>query len=56
MSQDLKDMMVLLAVVETGSFIQAANRQAIPKANLSKKITHLEGQLSVRLSNLKGSR
>ncbi|WP_445363295.1 LysR family transcriptional regulator [Microbulbifer sp. ANSA003] len=56
MSQDLKDMKVLLAVVETASFIQAANRLAIPKANISKKVDHLEGQLSVRLSNLKGGR
>ncbi|WP_444919273.1 helix-turn-helix domain-containing protein [Microbulbifer sp. JMSA003] len=47
-------MMVLLAVMEAGSFIQAANRLAIPKANLSKKVAHLEGQLSVRLSKFKG--
>ncbi|WP_444891246.1 LysR family transcriptional regulator [Microbulbifer sp. DLAB2-AA] len=49
MNQDLNDMMVFLAVVETGSFTQAADRLGIPKANVSRKVARLEDQLSVRL-------
>ena len=37
--QDLNDMMVFLAVVETGSFTGAAERLAMPKANVSRKVT-----------------
>jgi LysR family transcriptional regulator AphB len=46
---DLNDMMVFLAVVEAGSFTLAAERLAIPKANISRKVTRLEQRLSVVL-------
>jgi len=49
MEHDLNDMMVFLAVVETGSFTLAADRLAIPKANVSRKVSRLEQQLSVTL-------
>jgi LysR family transcriptional regulator AphB len=42
-------MMVFLAVVETGSFTLAAGRLGIPKANVSRKVSRLEQQLSVTL-------
>ncbi|NRB39997.1 MAG: LysR family transcriptional regulator [Pseudomonadales bacterium] len=42
-------MMVFLAVVETGSFTQAAERLGIPKANVSRKVSRLEQQLGVTL-------
>ena len=47
--QDLNDMMVFLAVVETGSFTLAAERLAMPKANVSRKVTKLESTLGVTL-------
>lgn len=47
--QDLNDMMVFLAVVETGSFTLAAERLAMPKANVSRKVTKLETTLGVTL-------
>jgi len=46
---DLNDMMVFLAVVEQGSFTKAANYFALPKSNISRKISRLEESLSVRL-------
>ncbi|MCL1125440.1 LysR family transcriptional regulator [Shewanella surugensis] len=49
MKQDLNDMMAFLAVVETGSFTLAAERLAIPKANVSRKISRLEQRLNVTL-------
>jgi LysR family transcriptional regulator AphB len=49
MEHDLNDMMVFLAVVETGSFTLAADRLGIPKANVSRKVSRLEQQLSVTL-------
>ena len=47
--QDLNDMMVFLAVVETGSFTLAADRLDIPKANVSRKVSRLEQRLGVTL-------
>jgi len=49
MEHDLNDMMVFLAVVETGSFTLAADRLGIPKANVSRKVSRLEQNLSVTL-------
>ncbi|WHI50507.1 LysR family transcriptional regulator [Microbulbifer sp. MLAF003] len=49
MIHNLNDMMVFLAVVETGSFTQAADRLGIPKANVSRKVARLEDRLSVKL-------
>jgi len=46
---DLNDMMVFLAVVETGSFTYAANKLGIPKANVSRKVSRLEKQLNITL-------
>lgn len=46
---DLNDMMVFLAVVETGSFTFAANKLGIPKANVSRKVSRLEQQLGITL-------
>ncbi|KXF82829.1 LysR family transcriptional regulator [Enterovibrio coralii] len=47
--QDLNDMMVFLAVVESGSFTLAAERLEMPKANVSRKVSRLERQLGVTL-------
>jgi LysR family transcriptional regulator AphB len=49
MEHDLNDMMVFLAVVETGSFTLAAERLGIPKANVSRKVSRLESNLDVTL-------
>lgn len=49
MEHDLNDMMVFLAVVETGSFTLAADRLGIPKANVSRKVSRLEQQLDITL-------
>lgn len=49
MEHDLNDMMVFLAVVETGSFTLAADRLGIPKANVSRKVSKLEQQLGLTL-------
>lgn len=49
MQHDLNDMMVFLAVVETGSFTRAADRLGIPKANVSRKVSRLENQLDITL-------
>jgi len=49
MEHDLNDMMVFLAVVETGSFTLAADRLGIPKANVSRKVSRLEQHLDVTL-------
>jgi LysR family transcriptional regulator AphB len=49
MENDLNDMMVFLAVVETGSFTLAADRLGIPKANVSRKVSRLEQQLDITL-------
>jgi len=49
MMQDLNDMMVFLAVVETGSFTLAADRLGLPKANVSRKVSRLEARLGVTL-------
>jgi LysR family transcriptional regulator AphB len=49
MEHDLNDMMVFLAVVETGSFTLAADRLGIPKANVSRKVSRLEQHLEVTL-------
>jgi len=46
---DLNDMMVFLAVVETGSFTLAAERLGMPKANVSRKVSRLEKHLKVTL-------
>lgn len=49
MDNDLNDMMVFLAVVETGSFTLAADRLGIPKANVSRKVSRLERHLDITL-------
>ena len=49
MEHDLNDLMVFLAVVETGSFTLAADRLGIPKANVSRKVSRLEQQLDITL-------
>lgn len=49
MEHDLNDMMVFLAVVETGSFTLAADRLGMPKANVSRKVSRLEQQLDITL-------
>lgn len=49
MKHDINDMMVFLAVVESGSFTIAAERLGIPKANVSRKVSRLESQLGVTL-------
>lgn len=49
MEHDLNDMMVFLAVVETGSFTLAADRLGMPKANVSRKVSRLERNLAVTL-------
>ena len=46
---DLNDMMLFIAVIDAGSFTLAADRLNIPKANLSRKISRLEGRLGVTL-------
>lgn len=46
---NLNDMMVFLAVVESGSFTAAAQRLAMPKANVSRKIAKLESTLGITL-------
>ncbi|MFC1236515.1 LysR substrate-binding domain-containing protein [Vibrio sp. F74] len=48
-SIDLNEMMLFIAVVDAGSFTLAADRLNIPKANLSRKISHLEQRLGVTL-------
>lgn len=48
-THDLNDMMVFLAVVETGSFTLAAERLGMPKANVSRKVSRLEEKLGVIL-------
>lgn len=47
--QDLNDMMVFLAVVESGGFTAAAEQLNIPKANISRKVSKLEASLGVTL-------
>jgi len=49
MKHDLNDMMIFLAVVETGSFTLAADRLGIPKANISRRLSRLELQLDITL-------
>ena len=49
MENDLNDMMVFLAVIETGSFTLAAQRLGIPKANVSRKVSRLEQHLDITL-------
>lgn len=49
MEHDLNDMMVFLAVVETGSFTLAADRLSMPKANVSRKVSRLEKKLNITL-------
>ena len=49
MEHDLNDMMVFLAVVETGGFTLASERLGIPKANVSRKVSRLEKNLAVTL-------
>lgn len=49
MEHDLNNMMIFLAVVETGSFTLAADRLGIPKANVSRRLSRLESQLDITL-------
>jgi len=49
MHHDINDLMVFLAVVESGGFTAAAKRLGMPKANVSRKVSRLEQQLSVTL-------
>lgn len=46
---DLNDMVIFAAVVEAGSFTQAANRLGQPKSTLSRRVARLEERLKVRL-------
>ena len=46
---NLNDMLLFIAVIDAGSFTLAADRLNIPKANLSRKISRLEGRLGVTL-------
>ena len=46
---DLNDMMLFMAVIDAGSFTQAAEHLKISKANLSRKIAGLEQRLGVTL-------
>ena len=48
-NRDLNDMLLLIAVIDAGSFTLAAERLNIPKANLSRKISRLEQRLGVVL-------
>jgi DNA-binding transcriptional LysR family regulator len=48
-TKDLNDMMLFIALIDSGSFTIAADRLNIPKANLSRKISRLEQQLGVTL-------
>ncbi|MFT2109644.1 LysR family transcriptional regulator [Marinomonas sp. 2405UD68-3] len=45
----LNDMMLFIAVIDAGSFTLAADRLMMPKANLSRKISHLENRLGITL-------
>lgn len=49
MKHDLNDMMIFLAVIESGSFTLAADRLGMPKANVSRKVSRLEKNLNVIL-------
>ena len=49
MSPDINDLMIFLAVVESGSFTNAAERLGMPKANVSRRLSRLEHSLGVRL-------
>lgn len=46
---DLNDMMLFMAVIDAGSFTQAADHLQMSKANLSRKISRLEQRLGVTL-------
>ncbi|QXL85423.1 LysR family transcriptional regulator [Comamonas sp. NLF-1-9] len=46
---DLNDMLYFAEVVERGSFAAAGRAMGIPKSRLSRRISELEAQLSVRL-------
>ncbi|WP_198599330.1 LysR family transcriptional regulator [Vibrio sp. 10N.261.55.A7] len=46
---DLNDMMLFIAVVDAGSFTKAADWLAMPKANLSRKVSRLEDRLGITL-------
>ncbi|SFD09925.1 LysR family transcriptional regulator [Pseudoalteromonas denitrificans] len=46
---NLNDMMVFLTVVEQGSFTLAAEALALPKSNISRKVSRLEHSLGIRL-------
>ncbi|PHZ84196.1 LysR family transcriptional regulator [Paremcibacter congregatus] len=46
---ELDTIRTFLAIYETGSFTQAANRQAITKSVASRRLTALEAELDVRL-------
>jgi DNA-binding transcriptional LysR family regulator len=49
------DLLLLVAVIEAGSFSGASRRTGIPKSRLSRRISELEAQLGVDLLN-RGSR
>lgn len=49
MNVDLNDVVVLVRVVETGSFSAAARRLGVPKSTVSRRISRLEKELGVRL-------
>ncbi|MEH6443680.1 MAG: LysR family transcriptional regulator [Oceanospirillaceae bacterium] len=49
MNLNINDMMIFLAVVESGSFTIAAELLGIPKANVSRKVSRLEQVLGVIL-------
>lgn len=49
MTSDLNDVIVLVRVVETGSFSGAARRLGVPKSTVSRRIARLERDLGARL-------
>ena len=49
MNEDLNDLAVFSAVVETGTFTAAGKRLGMPKSTVSTRVSALEEQLNVRL-------
>src|SRR3954463_7794591 len=48
-STDLLDVLAFVRVVETGAFSRAAERRAMPKSIVSRRVARLEQQLGARL-------
>lgn len=47
--QNINDMLVFVEVIKAGSFTKAAEVLALPKSNISRKLTRLEAHLGARL-------